>query len=384
MKIAVIAPSFVPSNAANSIQVMKVCQALQQAGAEVALWVPLEEGQEKPNLVDWSLLKQFYGIETTFEIHWVVENLRFKRYDFALKSVLEAKRWGSAVIYTWMAQAAIIAKWLGLLPVLELHMMPSGKLGPLMLKSLVRGQGKKLFLPITMALKEKLKRVENISLPEEFTQIAPMGSEPERYLEMGTASELRQELGLIDTLTVAYTGHLYEGRGMNLLMALAIRFPRVPFLWIGGRDADVQLWRGKIQQARLDNVQLTGFVENALLPKYQAAADILLMPYGLQVGVSGQGDTADVCSPMKLFDYLSAGRVIISSDLPVIHEVLNEENAIFCEPDDVDSWENAIADCLENIFLRETLASNAKRDALRYSWLARAEKTIFKIKTILE
>ena len=36
---------------------------------------------------------------------------------------------------------------------------------------------------------------------------------------------------------------------------------------------------------------------------------------------------------MKMFDYLASGRPIIASEIPVFHEILTEETAIFCEPD---------------------------------------------------
>ena len=51
MKIAVIAPSRVPSNTANSIQVMKVCQALAQLGHTVRLWVPGENSTPWEQLI---------------------------------------------------------------------------------------------------------------------------------------------------------------------------------------------------------------------------------------------------------------------------------------------------------------------------------------------
>lgn len=40
MRIACIATSRVPSRTANSIQVMKVCQAFVELGHEVRLWLP--------------------------------------------------------------------------------------------------------------------------------------------------------------------------------------------------------------------------------------------------------------------------------------------------------------------------------------------------------
>ncbi|MBM2843793.1 MAG: putative glycosyltransferase, partial [Anaerolineales bacterium] len=40
MRIAAIATSRIPSRSANSIRVMKVCQAMVRLGHEVELWTP--------------------------------------------------------------------------------------------------------------------------------------------------------------------------------------------------------------------------------------------------------------------------------------------------------------------------------------------------------
>lgn len=381
MKIAVIAPSFVPSSTANSIQVMKVCQGLIQAGADVALWVPLPADQNAP--ADWNELKAFYGISTKFPIHWVKENLRFKRYDFAWKAVAEAKKWGADVVYTWMVQAAILANLRSLLPALELHMLPTGKLGPGLLRWFSKRHKAKLLLPITDALRERLQSDFDISFYPTQMLIAPMGSEPERYVGIGSSTVSRQKLGLEERLTAVYTGHLYAGRGMDTLLALGKAFPQISFLWIGGREPELSQWREKVVAEGATNIVLTGFVKNETLPLYQAAGDILLMPYQRNVGISGSGDTADVCSPMKLFDYLSAGRAIVSSDLTVFHEVLNETNAVFCAPEDEQAWINAIAALVKDDGLREQLGNQAKLDAEKYSWLVRSTKTLAKLSDLM-
>ncbi len=112
--------------------------------------------------------------------------------------------------------------------------------------------------------------------------------------------------------------------------------PEVTFLLVGGDPEDV----GRLQaQAKgLKNVILTGFIPNVDLPLYQAACDVLLMPYQRQVAASSGGDIARYLSPMKLFEYLACGRAILCSDLPVLHEVLNPENAVLLPPDDTQAW----------------------------------------------
>jgi glycosyltransferase involved in cell wall biosynthesis len=121
---------------------------------------------------------------------------------------------------------------------------------------------------------------------------------------------------------------------------------------------------------------LTGFIPNADLPRYQAACDILLMPYQYKVTASSGGDIAKFLSPMKLFEYLACGRAILSSDLPVLQEVLNVKNAVLLPSDDVKSWVAAIRDLRVNPEKRIALARQARADAQRYSWEVRAEQIL--------
>ncbi|HET59904.1 MAG TPA: glycosyltransferase [Chloroflexi bacterium] len=377
MKLGLIAPSFVPSNTAHSIQVMKTCNSLVMAGADIALWVPLQTGQSATP--DWAMLREFYGIESKFQIFWLPENLAFKRYDFTWKALRSAKTWGAQVIYTWMAQAAFFALFQGMFPALELHMLPSGLLGSRFLSTLANSNKKKLAISVTQALIDNLSDQFDIHFRENEYIIAPNGTEPDRFAGMEIPSEARRKLGLPQKVTAAYTGHLYEGRGLDLMLALARAFPGVHFLWIGGREDDVKVWQQKVRRANIANITLTGFVPNQILPLYQAAADILLMPYQFSVGVSGKGDTASICSPMKMFDYLSAGRVILSSDLPVFHEVLNDQNAVFCPPEDEDAWIQAFGSLITDEERRMRLSAQARKDAEMYSWRNRAQRVLDKL-----
>ncbi len=121
---------------------------------------------------------------------------------------------------------------------------------------------------------------------------------------------------------------------------------------------------------------MTGFVENSHLPLYQAAAEVLLMPYEKTIAGSGGGNSADICSPMKMFDYLAAGRAILTSDLPVFHEVLNDKNAVFCLPEDSEDWIKQLSMLIQNPSLRDALSKQARQDAELYTWKQRAEKAL--------
>lgn len=369
MKVACISTSTVPSTTANAIQVMKVCQALAQTGAEVRLWLP---GQAN---TAWEALAALYGLTTRFEITWLPAWARLKRYDFAWQAVGAAQKWGAEAVYTWLPQAALLALWRGLPGLIELHDRPTGKVGPWLIRQVARHPGKKRLLFITRALQTALEREQGLVARPSEAVIAPDGVDMERYVDLPTSDEARRRLGLPAGLTAVHTGHLYAGRGGETLLALAQAHPQVHFLWVGGRPEDVNIWRTRTKQLGLNNVSLTGFVDNQHIPLYQAAGDILLMPYERSVAVSGGGNTADICSPMKMFEYMAAGRAILTSDLPVLREALDESCAIFCAPEDRAAWLAGFSRLAADAQLRQRLGNAAKARAGQYAWVERARRS---------
>lgn len=371
MKIACLAPSQVPSTTANSIQVMKVCQALQQVGHSVRLWLP--GIQPRP----WETLAGHYGLTTPFEISGLKTDLALKRYDLAVKGVSAAQKWGADALYTWLPQAAWLASRCRLPALLELHDRPSGRLGPRLLRWFAASRTPHRLLFITQALRRALEDEFGLRVPDSRAVIAPDGVDLERYQNLPPAAELRRRFGLPQGPLALYTGHLYAGRGMEILEYLARHAPQVHFVWLGGRPADVEHWRERAAGLGLANLQVAGFVENRLIPAYQSAADVLLMPYERVITTSSGGNTADICSPMKMFEYMAAGRAILSSDLPVLREVLNAENAVLLPPEEPQAWLAALNRLFADAPLRQQLGSRARTDVEQYTWQARALKSFY-------
>jgi glycosyltransferase involved in cell wall biosynthesis len=370
MKIVCIAASFITSNTANSIQVMKATHALAELEHSVTLLVPGEDA------ADWDALRRLYGLQQEFEIEWIPENLAFRRYDFAFKAVRRAQQLSPDLIYTWVLQAAVLSLSRGIPTILELHDRVIGRLGPWLFRRFWRSKTAYRLLTNTSALRHVLVNAFDLSPSPGQILTAPNGVELERYTDLPTPEEAREKLRLPQSFTVGYTGHFYAGRGMPLMLALAKALPELQFLWVGGQAEDVGQWQDRLEAEGVQNVTLTGFVDNALLPQYQAAADVLLMPYGTRIAGSGGGNSAEIASPMKMFEYMAAGRPILTSDLPVIHEVLNEESAVFCSPEDVQTWEDALLALKDDPTRQHDLAVAARTAVREYSWQARAKKAL--------
>jgi len=368
MRITCISTAQVPSDTANSIQVMKVCQALAQLGHEVILLLP---GTQPKDLQPAGLMKQ-YGLHTLFNIEWLP--VRRRRF-FPWSAVQRASRLDTDLVYAWPVQSAVLALLRGLPALLEMHDLPSGSFGPLWYRFFVSSPGRKRLLPITNALRTALDRRYGCP-PVEQVVVAPDGVDLERYACLPDPVTARQNLKLPEFPTVLCTGHLYEGRGVELFLRLAARFPQAHFVWVGGRAAEVEKWKAREQAQARTNTTFTGFVPNESIPFYQSAAEVLLMPYGQEVATSSGGNTALICSPMKMFEYMAAGRAILTSDLPVLREVLDETTAVFCPAENEAAWESALAELLGDEKRRQALGQQARANAARYAWVERARRSL--------
>jgi len=371
MKIALITNSRIPSLTANSIQAMKVAQALMQLGHDIKMFAPKES-----DAVNRESLLTHYGLRLTPDLDLLPSISGLKRLDFIVHAQRAAKKFGADLIYTWLPQSAALGAWMGYPVVLEMHADNSGKLGVWWMRQFWEQKTPKVMTVTTSALRKALERSTNFQFLNEAILLAPNGVELEKYMGLPSPTEARRQLNLKEGLTVGFTGHIYPGRGADLLFELAKQMPNVNFLWVGGTPELVDFWRGKLSEAGMTNVTMTGFVKHESIPLYQAAADILLMPYSRSIEASSGQDIAKVINPMKMFEYMAAGRGIVCADLSVIREVLNEGNAVFCEPDDIGKWKVEIEKLLADEPRRLALGAQARKDVEQLTWVKREERVM--------
>src|SRR5690606_38086332 len=119
---------------------------------------------------------------------------------------------------------------------------------------------------------------------------------------------------------VGYIGHLYPGKGGELIVDLSTKMPQVDFHIVGGREQDILRLKNRPHS---DNLYFHGYVPYADTKPYLNAFDIVLAPYSEKVYLAKtNAEIGNWMSPLKLFEYMSAGKPIISSDLNVLREVL--------------------------------------------------------------
>ena len=119
-----------------------------------------------------------------------------------------------------------------------------------------------------------------------------------------------------------------------------------------------------------------GYVQHYQALDLMKKVDILLMPYQSKVSIGvARHDTAKWMSPMKMFEYLASGVPIISSNLPVLKEILvHNKNCILVPYNKVEHWVKAIDTLFSNTDLERSLTRSAfNLYKSKYTWNNRAK-----------
>jgi glycosyltransferase involved in cell wall biosynthesis len=361
---------------------MQSCQAFQRKGAEVTLVVP---HRMQPKVMrDVADPFQYYGLRTQFRIDRLpcVDSLEvapgpLQPAAFALQATTFTL---AAAVYLsfhqedlYYTRDPLTAALMALAPgsararvAYEAHTFPK----PGAKRGLHLWAVKRLgrLVCITRGLAEEYVAC---GIDPRKIVVAPDAVDLERFAQLPDKDAARQKLGMpVDARIACYTGHLYEWKGARTL-ALASRFLPDEYLVyvVGGTAEDLASFRRFLEAERLDRVRVVGHVPPDQVPSYLAAADVLVLPNSARSETS-----ARFTSPMKLFEYMAAGRPTVASDLPSIREVLrDEENALLVKPDDPESLARGIVALAGDEPLARRLAEAARIDVLGHTWDARAE-----------
>jgi glycosyltransferase involved in cell wall biosynthesis len=365
-----IAPSRIPGQAANAMQAMKMAQALNAAGGLAALIAARGNGA-----VDAAALARQFGVDILPNMLLLPLRGRYGIHLFNLRAALAARRLGVGLVVSRSVGAAALAARMGLPTVFECHAPPQG-FERRYWRFLARAPAFRRLVVISDALRGLMREAHPETEAMDVV-VAHDGVDLARFEDLPAPAAAKRAAGLDPDRPVAgYAGHLYRGRGIDVILAAASRLPGWDFVIAGGTDADVAALRAEVGTRGFGNVSAWGHVPNADLAARLAVCDVLLMPYQPSVMVSGgRLDTARWMSPLKMFEYMAMGRAIVSSDLPVLREVLDDDIARLVPPADEDGWVAALT-ALEDSAERERLAAAARARAAGYEWSARCARML--------
>lgn len=364
MRIAYLSNSIIPSHYANSVQVMKMCQAFAHNGHEVTLFA--RQGSLCGGDDDY----QRYGVEPCFQLKklWRPHMLFSRKtrlciYMWQLRRCLRKRSTMPDLLYGRDVNSFLALLDWGIPMVYEAHYAPAP-------------EKKKVYAQIFGS--PHLKRVVVISqiyrnaILRQFPQLPA-----EKILVVNNAADMPCVSaepavpwpGRPGCLQIGYVGQLYPKKGMEIISQLAPLLADMDFHIVGGTPKDITAWR---RRCRFANVHFHGFVTQNDLGRYYARFDVVLAPYnGVDAAKAG-------ASPLKLFEYMAYRKPIVASDLPMIREVLcHRGNALLVPSDQIRAWVEALRALSCDSSLRVKLAATAYQDFVEnYTWTKRAQRVL--------
>ena len=227
---------------------------------------------------------------------------------------------------------------------------------PLMMQQLTR----------LVSVSESTRRdlIEHAHIRPEHIRVAHNGADLSGFASAArqpAAETIAAEMG-IDSPFILYTARL-EHPGKNhvrLLQALALLKQRGALshklVLAGSRWNGAEAIDASIEQLGLaDDVIMTGFVDNHLLPPLYAAADLFVFPSLFE----GFG--------IPLLEAMATGTPVCAANVSSIPEVVGDAALLF-DPREAGDIARQIERLLQDAELRAKLVARGRRQAQRFSW----------------
>ena len=235
MKILYLSASDIPSRTANSIQVMRMCEAFAANGHDTTLigrqFTPTST-QDVYN---------YYGVGKNFELALFRcrkakgISLRLLPRLYALLGRYNRKE---TLIYGRDVYGVSLAVRMGFRAVYEVHAAPYNFLIHRVETALLRHRR----LVRLVAISEALRKIyiSRFNIADKTVVCHDAASVPNDSPNLNFPwPECR------NTLQVGYTGQLFRGKGIEIIVACAKELPQYDFHVIGGMDCDIAFWKSK-------------------------------------------------------------------------------------------------------------------------------------------
>ena len=331
-KINYVHFSSIPSSLPSSLQVIKTCENLSKNNYNVTLIKP-GTGDKKFSIKKYYGLKHEVDIKEFTSIDSFPQGLKFYLYSFyCLFFIVKIK--DSITI----SRSYFICYLLLLFRqkvILEIHHDITGesRVTKFILKYLNFLNNKNLLNIVAVTKSVKNLFVNKYKVKSKKITVLPSGS--------SIKINLKPNLNYNKRMKIGYFGSISPSKGINTIIKLSKIDRDNDYYIYGGLKNEINKLRKKNTNK---NLYLNENVPYINLPKIMIKMDILTIPYTKKIKSAGEvDDISKYTSPLKLFDYLAVGKMIISSDLKVLREVISSKNALFIKNfENVFEWKKNI------------------------------------------
>lgn len=373
MKIFYPYPEEFTLNKAREIQTIHTCHALARQGCEVVLGAAKRPGLDGEAILDYFRLAPHPNLKFLFLPRYIhfTRDMVVSFQTLFLHYLREYVRGNSAadrihLIYTRHLKVAdfCLRSGFGLPLVFESHEVFSlGQVdSPLKFQRLF-DQEKFVYsrvhglVTISDHLKDYLKQHFPLRAP---VLRASDGVDLDLFGALNSAKA--------DPNLIIYTGSLFGWKGVDTVIKAMRYLPGKRLLILGGTPREIAEKRRLALAWRVsDRCVFRGYVSRAELLRTLEEASIGVLPN------HREEISERFTSPLKLFEYMAAGKVIVASDLPSIREILDEEIAWLCSPSSPKSLAEAICAADRDPALAARKIKAARERVRSFSWDRRAQ-----------
>lgn len=185
-------------------------------------------------------------------------------------------------------------------------------------------------------------------------------------LEKGTCAETAFCIGYVGTLQVWYGLETL----INAMPFVLKEAPQARLIFVGDGQARPSLERKVKEDGLTKKVIFLGNKSHEEIPQVLKTLDVATAPYiDIPAGFFN--------SPIKIFEYLAAGKAIVASDIGQISEIIeNGRTGLLVRPGNPQQLANAIIKIARDPTLRKQLESAARLSGKQYTWENYAKKLV--------
>ena len=368
MKICYIAKSSFPSFNASSLQIVRMCENFSLLKNQVFLIAP------DSGLINIDF-KSFYNIKNNFyfiKLSWFNKfPLNFNSYLYSIFAVIYSLKLKPNLYITRNIVISFILFLFKKKQIIEIHhdAKDEGRISHFILKFFNYLNNSSIIKVVVISKNLKYFYKEVYGVKENKIQIISSATnvKPKKFSFRNLADK--------NQLNIGYFGSFLKSKGVQLILNLSNIDKNNKYFIIGGDKNLVS--RKKNQFSSRRNLILISHLPHHKAINILSKMDILLLPFEKNIRVAGNvGDISDFTSPLKLFDYFSCGKVIISSEINVLKDVLkNKLNCIFVKNFlNPRSWLGEINKIKNNNFQTNLISKNSLITARQNSYLLRVKK----------
>jgi glycosyltransferase involved in cell wall biosynthesis len=186
--------------------------------------------------------------------------------------------------------------------------------------------------------------------------VVPNAVDVSRFHPAISGEDIRRKYGLQHSHIVGFTGSLKPWHGVDLLLRAFQRASEHDWhlLIVGDGPERNRLQSLASELGILSRTTFTGAVHHDSIPAHVAAFDVAVAPY--------RGATDFYFSPLKLYEYLAAGRAVIAADIGQISSIVRHwESGYLFPPDDIEALVDGLRQLAVDARLRQSLQNEAPR-----------------------